>query len=82
MDQDGDIDEDDWNALDAIALPGDVNCDGYVDLTDVVSLGNHIDGLIDLTGTCSEGKVDIDSDGDIDEDDYNLLYDTVADVGP
>ena len=61
---------------------GDLNCDGIIDLVDVVLLGNYIDGLIDLTGTCGGGQADVDSDGDIDEDDYNLLYDVIAGVGP
>lgn len=61
---------------------GDTNCDGMLNLVDVVLLGNYIDGLIDLTGICGGGQADVDSDGDVDEDDYNLLYDVVAGVGP
>ncbi len=49
---------------------------------DVVLLGNFLDGLIDLTGTCGGGQADADGDSDIDEDDYILLYNVVAGVGP
>lgn len=57
---------------------GDLDCDGIVSFSDVVLLGNYIDGLIDLTGTCGGGQADVDEDGDIDEDDYNALYDAVS----
>ena len=45
-------------------------------------VGNYLDGLIDLTGTCGGGQADVDQDGDIDENDYNLLYDVGVGVGP
>jgi hypothetical protein len=60
---------------------GDVNLDGVIDLADVVRLGNIIDGSFDPTGTGGEFAGDCDGDGDIDEDDYNLLYDVVSGVG-
>ena len=73
-------------ALDPGCIPlsftGDMNCDSLLDLSDVVMLGNALDGFFELSGTCGEGAGDIDSDGDIDQDDYDLLYDTVAGVGP
>jgi hypothetical protein len=53
-----------------------------IDLSDVVRLGNYLDGLIDVSYGCLECAGDVDQDGDIDEDDYNRLYDMVAGVGP
>jgi hypothetical protein len=60
---------------------GDVNCDGAIDLADVVLLGNIVDGLFDPTGTGGEFAGDTDGDGDVDEDDYTNLYDVVSGVG-
>jgi len=60
----------------------DLNCDGALDLADVILIGNVLDGITDLTGTCGEGKADIDGDGDVDEDDYNALFDLMAGMGP
>jgi hypothetical protein len=37
-----------------------------------------LDGLIDSVGQCSDASGDIDNDGDVDEDDYNMLFDLVA----
>jgi len=61
---------------------GDLDCDGVITLSDVVLLGNVIDGLIDLTGTCGGGQADVDEDGDIDDDDYNTLFDIISSIGP
>jgi hypothetical protein len=61
---------------------GDVNCDGLVDLADVVLLGNIIDGLYDPTGTGGQYSGDADGSGVIDPVDYDLLYDVVAGVQP
>ena len=60
---------------------GDVNCDGAIDLADVVLLGNIVDGLFDPTGTGGEFAADTDGDADVDEDDYTNLYDVVSGVG-
>lgn len=57
---------------------GDLTCDGVIDLTDVVILGNYLDGRIALTDICGAAEADFDRDGDIDEEDYVLLYDHVA----
>jgi hypothetical protein len=47
-----------------------------------VLLGNYLDGLLELSDDCAKGAGDMDQDGDIDEDDYNLLFDMVAGVEP
>jgi len=60
------------------AIKADMNCDGWFDLADVVLLGNVIDGLIDLTGTCGEDKGDVNMDGNLDEDDYEMSFDLVT----
>lgn len=57
---------------------GDLTCDNVIDLKDVVILGNFLDGHIDLTDICGAAEADFDRDGDIDEEDYVLLYDHVA----
>jgi hypothetical protein len=56
----------------------DVNCDGVIDLVDVVLLGNHLDGIVALSGDCSETPGDVNVDGFVNEDDYTLLYDWIA----
>jgi len=61
-------------------LLGDVNCDGCTDLADVVTLGNMLDHLIGPT-SCSDCTGDVDIDGDVDEDDFNQLYDAIAGTG-
>jgi hypothetical protein len=61
---------------------GDVNCDGCVDLQDVVALGNIVDGLLDPTGTAGVYAGDVDGDNDWDAADYDLLYDVVSGVQP
>jgi hypothetical protein len=61
---------------------GDVNCDGCVDLQDVVALGNIVDGLLDPTGTAGVYTGDTDGDNDHDQADYDLLYDVVSGVQP
>jgi hypothetical protein len=47
-----------------------------------VLLGNYLDGLVDISQLCLECAGDVDNDGDIDEGDYNHLYDMIAGVGP
>ena len=61
---------------------GDVNCDGDVDLCDLVYLGNILDSLATVIATCTELTADVDGDGDLSENDYSDLYDIVAGVGP
>jgi PKD repeat protein len=61
---------------------GDVSCDAVVDLTDVVALGNILDGLVAPTETCVECAGDVNGNGLIDQGDYEMLYDMVAGVGP
>lgn len=61
---------------------GDVNCDGCIDLQDVVALGNIVDGLLDPTGTAGVYAADTDGDNDWDDADYDLLYDVVSGVQP
>ena len=65
----------------ADVITGDVNCDGIVDLSDIVALGNALDGLTSLTGTCAADAADLDGDSDTDEDDYNLLFDEITGMG-
>lgn len=60
---------------------GDLNCDGCNDLADVVLLGNIVDGVVAASGAAIYTS-DADGDNDIDNDDYNLLYDVVAGVQP
>lgn len=60
---------------------GDINCDGCVDLQDVVALGNIVDLLLTPAGA-SIYTADTDGDNDWDDDDYNLLYDVVSGVQP
>lgn len=59
---------------------GDINCDGCVDLQDVVALGNIVDGLLDPTGSAAVYTGDTDGDNDWDNADYDLLYDVVSGV--
>jgi len=61
---------------------GDVNCDGCVDLADVVLLGNILDGLYDPTGTGGVYTADADGDNAWTQADYDLVYDVVAGVQP
>jgi len=61
---------------------GDVNCDECVDLSDVVLLGNYLDGLAGTTVNCLEAAGDLNGNGSIDSEDYEILYDTVAGAGP
>lgn len=56
---------------------GDGNCDGCVNLVDLTMLGNALDGLLDLSGSCGEFNLDMDDDGDLDELDYQGLMDTL-----
>jgi hypothetical protein len=64
-------------------LLGDVNCDSLVDLTDVVFLGNVIDGLVDSTGACFECAGDTDGDGLVaTQADYVSLYNSVSHLEP
>jgi hypothetical protein len=60
---------------------GDINCDGCVDLQDVVALGNIVDGLLAPAGA-SIYTADTDGDNDHDNADYDLLYDVVSGVQP
>lgn len=60
---------------------GDINCDGCIDLQDVVALGNIVDGLLPASGA-SIYTADADGDNDHDDADYNLLYDVVSGVQP
>jgi len=60
---------------------GDVNCDGYVDLQDVVLLGNILDGLYTATGG-GVYSADVNADNAYTQADYDLLYDVVAGVQP
>jgi len=60
---------------------GDVNCDGAVDLADVVLLGNILDGLWTPTGG-GIYTADTDGDGSYAQADYDLLYDVVAGIQP
>ena len=60
---------------------GDVNCDGDIDLQDVVALGNILDGLLAAAGGAIYTQ-DVNGDGTVDEADYQLLYDVVAGVQP
>lgn len=60
---------------------GDINCDGCVDLQDVVALGNIVDGLLPASGAAIY-TADADGDNDHDNADYNLLYDVVSGVQP
>jgi hypothetical protein len=62
--------------------PGHVSCGAHLDLVDVVLLGNYLDGLIDANHLCLDCAGDVDQDGDIDEDDYDLLYDIAAGIKP
>jgi hypothetical protein len=59
---------------------GDVNCDGVIDLTDMILLGNILDGLFDPAGTGGVYSADVDADNDWDEADYDLLWDVVTGV--
>jgi len=61
---------------------GDINCDGCVDLQDVVALGNIVDGLTNPANTAAEYTADVNGDNTYTEADYNLLYDVVAGVQP
>jgi hypothetical protein len=61
---------------------GDVNCDGCVDLSDVVLLGNILDGLYDPTGTGGVYTADANGDNAWTQADYDLVYDVVAGVQP
>lgn len=61
---------------------GDVNCDGCVDLQDVVALGNIVDGILDPTGTAAVYTGDVNGDNAFSNADYNLLYDVVSGVQP
>jgi hypothetical protein len=60
---------------------GDLNCDGCVDLQDVVALGNIVDGLLVPTGA-GIYTADVDGNNTYDNADYNLLYDVVSGVQP
>jgi hypothetical protein len=60
---------------------GDLNCDGCNDLADVVLLGNIVDGVVAASGAAIYTS-DADGDNDIDNADYDLLYDVVAGVQP
>lgn len=60
---------------------GDINCDGCIDLQDVVALGNIVDGILAPAGA-SNYTADTDGDNDHDAADYNLLYDVVSGVQP
>ena len=59
---------------------GDVNCDGVIDLADVILLGNILDGLFDSTGTGGVHSADVDADNECGETDYGLLWDVVTGV--
>lgn len=61
---------------------GDVNCDGCVDLQDVVALGNIVDGLLNPAGTAAVYTADVDGNNAWNNADYNLLYDVVSGVQP
>jgi hypothetical protein len=63
-------------------FPGDLNCDVCLDISDVVMLGNILDGLLDLSGTCGGAAADFDGDNDVDEHDYQGLFDAVAGSAP
>jgi hypothetical protein len=60
---------------------GDINCDGCIDLQDVVALGNIVDGLLTPAGAAIY-TADADGDNDHDGADYDLLYDVVSGVQP
>jgi hypothetical protein len=60
---------------------GDINCDGCIDLQDVVALGNIVDGLL-TPSPAAVYTADADGDNDWDSADYNLLYDVVSGVQP
>lgn len=66
----------------SVALAGDVNCDGCVDLADLVMLGNALDGLFAPGLACVECAGDMNGNGSLDESDYDLLYDLVAGAAP
>jgi len=61
---------------------GDVNCDGCVDLADVVLLGNILDGLYSPAGTGGVYTADANGDNAYSQADYDLVYDVVAGVQP
>jgi hypothetical protein len=60
---------------------GDVNCDGVVDLADVVLLGNILDGLTTATGG-GIYTADVNGDNAYTQGDYDLLYDVIAGIQP
>jgi outer membrane protein assembly factor BamB len=61
---------------------GDVNCDGCIDLADVVLLGNILDGLYNPAGTGGVYTADANGDNAYTQADYDLVYDVVAGVQP
>jgi hypothetical protein len=61
---------------------GDVNCDGCIDLQDVVALGNIVDGILDPAGTAAVYTGDVNGDNAFSNADYDLLYDVVSGVQP
>jgi hypothetical protein len=61
---------------------GDVNCDSLVDLSDLVLLGNILDGFTGPDGTCVHCGGDVNLNGIIEQGDYVRLFDMVAGVEP
>jgi len=66
--------------ISSIGSAGDVNCDDAIDLLDLVLLGNHLDGLTALVGTCNDNPGDVNLDSLVNEADYTYLLDLISTI--